>query len=98
VIEWCTVQEGEASASVNEACSVRAHGEGAACVRWGARGLLASAGGDRWARVWRHDDKRLLPLAAVPAPGAGGAPAVRTSLFLFQKSLVFCEVDEAVDG
>lgn len=60
--------------------SVRAHGGGAACVRWalGGGALLASAGGDCWARVWRADagGAELHAVAAVPAGGAGGAPAV----------------------
>ncbi|XP_028169520.1 WD repeat, SAM and U-box domain-containing protein 1-like [Ostrinia furnacalis] len=81
------IDEEAATAQMRMVRVVHAHGGGASCVRWGGAGLLASAGGDRWARVWRGrrgegeggaggEGVQLRALAAVPAGGAGGAPAV----------------------
>ncbi|KAL0820812.1 hypothetical protein ABMA28_005490 [Loxostege sticticalis] len=72
------IDEEAVTAQVRVIREVRAHGGGVACVRWGTTGLLASAGGDRWARVWRAaaGGGELHAAAAVPAGGAGGAPAV----------------------
>ncbi|XP_063830218.1 WD repeat, SAM and U-box domain-containing protein 1-like [Ostrinia nubilalis] len=83
------IDEEAATAQMRMVREVHAHGGGASCVRWGGAGLLASAGGDRWARVWRGRRGegeggggegaglvQLRAVAAVPAGGAGGAPAV----------------------
>ncbi|XP_060804511.1 WD repeat, SAM and U-box domain-containing protein 1-like [Amyelois transitella] len=80
------LHEDEAGATVRLARTLEAHGGGVTSARWqprrGARALLASAGADRWVRVWRlHADQDALELnlsavCAVSAAESRGALAV----------------------
>lgn len=81
-VELVPEREGEGwGACVQLVRAVSAHGGGVASVRWGAGSgsLLATAGADRWARVWRvaliAGGSRVDQSCAVPVQAAGGAPA-----------------------
>ncbi|XP_052757617.1 uncharacterized WD repeat-containing protein alr3466-like isoform X2 [Galleria mellonella] len=71
-------------ASVRLMRQFEAHGGGVTCVRWGSdesSALLASAGADRWARVWRAGGAGgVRASCAVPAAGAAARGALAAAL------------------
>lgn len=85
LIKLWEISVSEGAARCTLAHAAEAHGGCAYSVRWGAGGVLASAGDDGWARAWRlergGEAPRLVAVGGVHcAGGCVAALAVRGSL------------------